>query len=136
LPPAKRPHNQVAKALYHLILKTVELDRVEREEGYQMSTDTWLVPDVSVTWPDQALVNQYFQGSPMIAVEVVSPGNTADEIGLKVTAYLQSGAAEVWIVSPGTRRMMFHTATSVRSITDGYHCETIPVVVKLSDILS
>jgi Uma2 family endonuclease len=84
--PARRPHNKVTKALYEL-LRTVLLDRLEMETGYQMSAETWLVPDISVTWPDQPETNDYFQGSPMIAIEVVSPGNTADEIDLKVNAY-------------------------------------------------
>lgn len=135
LPPAKyEPHNQIAKGLYHLILKTVALDRVQKEEGYQMPPDNWLVPDVSVMWPDQPLVNGWFQKSPMIAVEVVSPGNTAEELQLKTTTYLQNGAAEVWIVYPRTRQMAVHTKETVRTITDTYICETIPVVVRLAEI--
>ena len=53
--------------------------------------DNWLEPDVSVTWPDQALEDGYFVGSPMIAVELLSPGEEIDE---KLALYLDGGAKE------------------------------------------
>ena len=84
----------------------------------------WLIPDVSVTWPDQP-VSEWFQGSPMIVIEIVSRGNTAWEIDRKVGAYLQEGDAEVWMVYPATRSMtVFRTDETLR-VTDVYRCERI-----------
>jgi Uma2 family endonuclease len=121
LPPAKRPHNKITKAFYETFK-----NRPSRPPGNASrlpNVSRHLAgADVSVTWPEQLETNDYFQGSPMIAIEVVSPGNTADEIDLKVTAYLNHGALEVWIVYPRTR----HTYTS----------DSAPVMVKLSEILS
>jgi Uma2 family endonuclease len=36
--------------------------------------------------------------APEICVEVVSPGNSADEISHKIDLYLAKGAVEVWVV--------------------------------------
>lgn len=46
------------------------------ETGYLLGRDpgSWLVPDVSVTGPDQP-GDQYFEGGPMIAFEIVSRSN-------------------------------------------------------------
>ena len=41
----------------------------------------------------------------MIAIEIISPGNSAEEIHRKREAYLEEGVAEVWIVYPVSRVM-------------------------------
>jgi Uma2 family endonuclease len=99
-----------------------------------MTQDTWLTPDISVRWPDQPIRNDYLQGAPLIAVEIVSRGNTADEIDRKTAVYLDQGAAEVWIVYPRTRCMMVHRKNSVEKITDTYNGPYVPVTVRLADI--
>ena len=132
LQPARAPHSRIAQALSKLLGN----DRALVEAGYQMSGDTWLVPDVSIPWPDQREENEYFQGSPMIAVEIVSPGNAAEEIARKTDAYLTYGAAEVWIIYPRARYMMVHKSTAIEKITDAYACKTISVTVRISEILA
>ncbi len=112
LPPAKLPHIRVGEALFKRLLSVLDHLRVHHEAGYQLSCDTWLQPDVSVQWPGQEEANEYFQGSPMIAIEVVSPGNTAEEIDRKTKAYLKHGAEEVWVVYPRTG---FHDGPPSRS---------------------
>jgi len=62
--------------------------------GYRIGQG-WMEPDVSVSWPDQRFDGKYFAGSPMIAVEVLSPG---EEIDRKLTLYFADGAQEVWVV--------------------------------------
>jgi Uma2 family endonuclease len=136
LPPAKYRHNQIAKRMFLLILETVPLKRVDLLDCHQMPPHNWLVPDVGVKWPDQAVVNDYTQGAPMIAIEVASPGNTAKHIADKVRVYLRYGAAEIWVIYPKTRLMKVHTATPVEEVTDTYPCHVVPVTVRLSDILA
>lgn len=136
LPPAKRTHHKIVQAMYRLLGSALAADVVCMEAGYQMSRDTWLQPDVSVTWPDQRVANDYFQGAPMIAIEIVSPGNTPTRIEKKVAAYLRYGAAEVWIVYPETSSMMVHKTGSVENITGIYQSDLVPVAVSMPDILA
>lgn len=133
LPPAKEDHGNIVEALF-LLLRTALGPQVHMERGYQMPPHNWLVPDVSVPWPDQPTVNGYRQGAPMIAVEVVSPGNSAEELRSKRKAYLTSGAAEVWIIYPATREMEVHTKGHVEEITDRYVCKIVPVEITLSEL--
>jgi Uma2 family endonuclease len=64
------------------------------------------VPDVSFIHaeniPAQPEINKPFPGVPDLAVEVVSPGDSADGIQIKLRAYLERGTSEVWIVYPAT----------------------------------
>jgi len=133
LPPAKNSHSIIARAFQDLLLTVLDKARVWFFEGYQLRRG-WLIPDVSVTWPDQP-VSEWFQGAPMIAIEIVSRGNTAAEIDGKVSAYLQEGAAEVWVVYPATRSMTVFCKDATLRITDVYRCERIGVTVKLDELL-
>jgi Uma2 family endonuclease len=133
LPPAKNNHSIVARAFQDLLLTVLDKSRVWFFEGYQLKRG-WLIPDVSVTWPDQP-VSEWLQGSPMIAIEIVSRGNTALEIDRKVGAYLQEGGAEVWVVYPATRSMVVFRKDATIRVTDVYACERIGVTVDLDKLL-
>ena len=50
----------------------------------------------------------YFEGGPDLAVEVLSPGNTRQEIAAKVGEYLAAGAGAAWVVDPGRRTVTVH----------------------------
>ena len=43
-------------------------------------------------------------GAPDITVEVVSPSDTAAELGRKASEYLEAGSQRVWVVYPESRR--------------------------------
>jgi Uma2 family endonuclease len=133
LPPATNSHSIIARAFQDLLLTALDKSRVWFFEGYQLRRG-WLIPDVSVTWPDQP-VSEWLQGAPMIAIEIVSRGNTAAEIDRKVSAYLQEGAAEVWVVYPATRSMTVFRKDATLRVTDVYRCERIGVTVKLDELL-
>jgi Uma2 family endonuclease len=72
----------------------------------------------------------------MIAIEIISPGNSAEEIQRKREAYLEEGVAEVWIVYPVSRVMdVFRKDSSYVRVTDIYDCALIGVHVDLRKIL-
>jgi Uma2 family endonuclease len=133
LPPAMYEHAEIGRAFQKLLETALDESRVRFFEGYQL-TRGWLIPDVSATWPDQP-VSGWLQGAPMIAIEIVSRGNTAAEIDRKVNAYLQEGAAEVWVVYPATRSMIVFRKDATLRVPDVYQCERIGVTVKLDELL-
>lgn len=113
LPPAKLPHSRIAQNILDILRGVFGRRDVFIEAGYQLTKNMWLVPDVSAAWPDQAIENDYLQFAPLIAVEIVSRGNTAEEVNGKTVAYLQHGASEVWIVYPRTRSVVVHSEDGV-----------------------
>ena len=114
LPPAKRKHNEIAHRIFLSLMRiladahhrgqALELGAVYHEMGYRMEGDGWLQPDVSVTHAGQE-AGDYFMNAPALAVEVVSDGNTADQIDAKVAEYLACGSREVWVVFPKQRHI-------------------------------
>ena len=133
LPPAKRYHASIARRLYELLRTIFEEDRVGIEEGYRVKRG-WLVPDVSLRWPDQP-GEDWPEGAPMIAIEIASRGNTNEEIDRKVEAYLNEGAAEVWIVQPATAAMIVFRKDSALRVTATYQCDAIGLAIELPKLL-
>jgi Uma2 family endonuclease len=52
----------------------------------------------------------WFPGAPLLAVEIVSPRNSASDIQLKVRQYLKAGSLEVWLVYPDTETLYVYSA--------------------------
>lgn len=90
------------------------------ETGFALAHD----PDI-VRAPDVAFIRTerlppegegYAAIAPDLVVEVVSPGDTAHELEVKVSEYLAAGVTSVWVLYPRTRTVMIHRADGVRRL--------------------
>ena len=90
------------------------------ETGYRVRQDPDTVrgPDVSFNVRSRGEREEtpprFVPGAPDIAVEVVTPSNTAAEMERKVAEYLAAGSQRVWVVYQATarnpRRVVVHHA--------------------------
>ena len=75
--------------------------------------DTMRQPDVAFIraerLPPPVEWEAYGRVVPDLAVEILSPGNTAAEMRDKVAEYLRVGVRLVWIVDPDTETVTIHT---------------------------
>ena len=133
VPPAKHSHSKIIRAFQKFLETALDESRVWILEGYQLKRG-WLIPDISVTWPNQP-VSDWLQGAPMIAIEIVSRGNTAEEIDRKTEAYLEEGAAEVWVVYPKRRKMNVLRKDATLRVTGEYRCDLIGVTANLNELI-
>lgn len=91
-----------------------DLGRVVVETGYRLAhqPDTVRGPDVSFVtkerMPTDGLPRAFFMGAPDLAVEIVSPSDSAGDLEMKVAEYLGSGTKSVWVVYPDSRRVVVH----------------------------
>jgi Uma2 family endonuclease len=92
------------------------------ETGFVLERD----PD-TVRAPDAAFVRKgrvppkgarkgFFPGAPDLAVEVISPGDTYEEVDEKVHQWLAHGTQEVWVVNP--RRRTVTVQSSAGAVRD------------------
>lgn len=137
LPPPKRSHAETVRRVEEVLWTALDRSRVWIELGLRIG-DNWLIPDVSVLWPEQQVVDDYTSGSPMIAIEVASKGNTPEELDRKTQLYLSGGAAEVWVVYPRTRSMLVFRSDSDEAlrITDEYDCARLGLAVRMKPLFS
>jgi Uma2 family endonuclease len=140
LPPADLKHNRISHRIYDSLKIAVgqahtrgearDLGEAFHEMGYLLSGECWLQPDVSVTFAGQT-EGKYFEGAPAIAIEVISPGNTAKRIDAKAELYFQFGAREVWRFFPKKKQVTIHVPGSARVIT-GDEVITTPLLPGLA----
>ena len=84
------------------------------ETGYRLAVDPDTVrsPDVSFlsaqNMPSDGIPDGYIAGPPDLAIEIVSPGDTATEIQDKVQDYLRHGTRLVWIIYPQQQVVVVH----------------------------
>ena len=108
-------------ALSLLPLKTNGAGRILCEAGYKLSEDppTWIQPDVSFLKMERVRAtkpNDHFLGAPELAVEVVSPSETAETLNRKIELLLAGGSLAVWVLYPARRdvRVFLPDGTSFR----------------------
>ena len=125
LPPAKYSHGELCRRLVDTLRTVLDQSRVWIEMAYRLRPGRWLIPDVSVSWPDQPIEDDWFQQAPMIAIEIASRGNTGQELEQKTAAYLEGGAAEVWVIYPKIRSMVVSRKDCTLRISadSDYRCE-------------
>jgi Uma2 family endonuclease len=113
MPPVKSLHTLVALTVLETLqtyLKQQSIGRAIPEAGYLLSRNPLTVrqPDVSVLSNERIAStseDKYFEGSPELAVEVVSPSDSAQDLETKVEQYLRFGSKQVWIVYPKKKRV-------------------------------
>jgi len=109
LPPPQSLHTKIAHRAYKLLAPQEAhfSCQVYIEAGYRLSERpaTWVQPDLSLLSSTRASAagDAYFTGAPELAVEVVSPSESAADMEEKVELLLEAGSHAVWVVYPKTR---------------------------------
>jgi Uma2 family endonuclease len=117
--PPKQKHNNIATRFLFRLTSLVEflklggfaqqIGNVHMETGYRFGGNSWLRPDVSITRLDQAL-GDYYEGAPLVAIEIISDSNSAVKVDRKIQNYLQNGAQEVWVAYPESHYVLTYFA--------------------------
>ncbi len=128
MPPPGRTHSEIIWKISKILSRFVDekqIGRIHIEIGFILSRKpeiTYRQPDISYLSKArlQAMGDtQFFEGAPDLAIEVVSPGNDAAELALKVEQYLAAGSAEVWVFYPKNRSVHVHKADGTVSKLSG-----------------
>ncbi len=56
---------------------------------------------------------------PALAVEVLSPRNTAREISRKIQQYRDAGVLTIWVLDPDKREIDIHGSLPLRTLREG-----------------
>ncbi len=110
IPPAGFEHGICASEIgskLNVYVKTHKLGYVcGAETGFKIAQnpDTVRAPDAAfvcqASVERQGIIKGYWEGSPDLAVEVISPGDTYAEVAEKVEEWLTAGCRMVWVLNP------------------------------------
>jgi len=97
------------------------LFRLNNEPKVERRPDVAYVP--YVRWPQKVItVGDAWQVVPELAVEVVSPTNTASKIQEKILNYFQYGVGLVWVIYPEQRMVHIYESAKTVRVLDGKDC--------------
>jgi len=112
LPPPKFGHAEVAIQVLKALLAVESRAgcRAYPEMGCKLSDHpaTWIQPDVSLIRKERARatpLDGYLLGAPELAVEVISPSESAQDVEDKTELLLAHGSLAVWVIYPSTRKV-------------------------------
>ena len=120
--PVNYNHGKIVIRLGRMLDQFVQehgLGAVGTEIGFRLARnpDTLRAPDIAFVArsrePQGAAAEKFAELAPDLAVEVLSPDDSASDVLKKVEEYLASGVRLVWIADPATR-----TVTVYRSLED------------------
>lgn len=95
-------------------LRTHSVGRLRTHSGFLLSRAPLTIrgPDVAFISNErlvqEAADHPFFHGAPDLAIEVVSPSNTASELPEKVAEYFEAGTHIVWVCYPKTQSVAVH----------------------------
>jgi len=114
--PAGSRHGRLVSRINSLIEQFVEREHLGApfgaETGFILTRnpDTVRAPDAAFVSaarvPAEGLPEGFFPGAPDLAVEVISPSESATDVQRKVSQYFQAGTRLVWIVYPDMRQVV------------------------------
>lgn len=116
-------HNLIRKRIARRLDQFVEanaLGDVAEEIDFRLGPDTVRNPDVAFVTVEHLrtidLDRTPVEGAPALAIEVVSPTNSAQDICKKALQYLAAGSRAVWLVYPALRLVQIYDSTGVRTV--------------------
>lgn len=113
-PEPKPLHHDVALNVFRLLDAAIgQRFKVGMRVNMRMPDDNSMPsPDVFVMeqsrWKFALENNCYPEKSPLLAIEVISPGKRKSRVAQKVSLYLKNGSAAVWVIYPRKREITIH----------------------------
>lgn len=89
---------------------------LDSSTAFKMKNGNKRSPDISFFAKERLqglteLPSGFLEGAPDLAVEVLSPGNTVEEIDEKIAEYFENGARLVWVISPTQHYILVYRST-------------------------
>jgi len=108
-------HGRIASEIHAQLVRLVEPSLVlSSPADVAIDEHNVFQPDVLVLRERPADDAQYV-GTPLLAMEILSPSTASRDRTVKKTRLLGLGVAEVWIVDPASKSIEIHTSEGVRA---------------------
>ena len=132
-------HGDVALTIGGLLWQHVRANKLGRvvaaETGFKLASDpdTVLAPDAAFIRQEEfervGMTKKFWPGAPDLAVEVMSPDDTARKTDEKAKAWLAHGARMVWVVNPKRRTVsVYRPGAGVAVLTENDALDGLEVV--------
>ena len=90
--------------------------RLVKSKSNDEKVITVVQPDLCVICDENKLDEKGCNGAPDLIVEILSPGNSKKEMGIKFDLYEENGVKEYWIVEPAEKAIFIYNLQNERFI--------------------
>ena len=90
--------------------------RLVKTKSNDRKVATVVQPDLCVICDQTKLDDKGCNGAPDLIVEILSPGNSKKEMGIKFDLYEENGVKEYWIVEPAEKMILVYTLQNEKYI--------------------
>jgi Uma2 family endonuclease len=118
-------HNEIRDYIANRLREFVRarrLGRVTVETEFQLSSDTSRTPDIAFVTTERFKAIETrrspVSGSPDLAIEIISPRNSAEATVKKIHQFLDAGCRAVWVIYPNLRRAEIHSQQGVQHLRE------------------
>jgi len=132
--PPKPKHGFICDKLIRRLADFVDatgLGKIVSSVGFRLYGNVVRAPDVALISREQMKdldPDDYVDGAPALAIEVISPTDSFEDISKKVDQHLAGGALSVWIIIPKTRKVEIYGPNPSRIVLDNREIITDPVL--------
>jgi Uma2 family endonuclease len=140
IPPPKRGHSRNQRGIQALLLNRAPDAVVEVQMAFRPTAEheVW-VADVGLVRAEREHAtrdDEYLMGSPELVVEVISPGNTVDEINEKMAICMDNGCLSFWVVDQKRKRVSVTEGRITKHYTeaDTISCSLFSGELRVTDI--
>jgi Uma2 family endonuclease len=131
MPYASPTHGRVQGNTTHLLMNWLQHSgadfQISQSSAFRLGPRTVRAPDVWMLPGPAYRAMEYRQGAlhgaPDVAVEVISPSNTGEDIDRKVDQYLRARTQAVWLLYSETRHVIAHRPGEIRKYESGQMLE-------------
>ncbi len=107
--------NEVAKKTCNIYLAPFDV-RLVKTKTKDEKVITVVQPDICIICDEKKLDDNGCIGAPDLVIEVLSPGNSIKEMGIKFDLYEENGVKEYWIVNPIEQTVFIYTLQKAKFI--------------------
>ena len=126
-PAPNRYHQEISGNLYFNLAKILKKSncnlyaapfdvRLQKIKANDEKVTTVVQPDLCVICDENKLDEKGCNGAPDLIVEILSPGNSKKEMGIKFDLYEENGVKEYWIVEPAEKAIFIYNLQNERFI--------------------
>ncbi len=91
------------------------------ETDFRLITNTVRRPDAAFLATQQLksldIKKSPIEGAPALAIEIISPSNSAQDMLIKVHQYVNAGCKAIWVVYPIMSLVAIHESNGMREVT-------------------
>jgi Uma2 family endonuclease len=127
------PHSETQVQLGGMLRMRYPQYRCGSEVRWKVGPNRYRIPDLLV-WTGEQPQTKFVSEGALLAIEIMSPEDSAAELDRKIDEYLAAGVRAVWILDPRDKRARIFTPDQITQPKDRLTVPGTDIALALSEV--